>query len=105
MRKRGSGGRWGWAGVKGLVYVGSVHGGHVVVRLVQCLGSFVHLEEKGHGLSLTTELTCCPEAVLDAVRWVGSGVQVVWMGLLDAPLTGLILDKVPQFLCASTTGA
>lgn len=30
-------------GAGGSVYIGSVHGGHVVVRLVQCLGSFVHL--------------------------------------------------------------
>lgn len=57
VRKRGSEGRWGWGGVKDLVYIGSVHGRHVIVRLVQCLGSFVHLEKKQHKLSLTTELT------------------------------------------------
>ena len=57
VRKRGSEGRWGWGGVKDLVYIGSVHGRHVIVRLVQCLGSFVHLEKKQHKLSLATELT------------------------------------------------
>lgn len=39
-------------GAKGLVYVGPVHGRHVVVRLVQCLGSFVHLGKKDSGSSL-----------------------------------------------------
>lgn len=33
-------------GRQGLVYVGSVHGRHVIVRLVQCLGSFVYLKKK-----------------------------------------------------------
>ena len=40
----------GGGGVKGLVYIGSVHGRHVIVRLVQCLGSFVHLEKNDMGL-------------------------------------------------------
>lgn len=31
------------------MYIGSVHGRHVVVRLVQRLGSFVHLEENEMG--------------------------------------------------------
>lgn len=43
-------------GRQGLVYVGSVHGRHVIVRLVQCLGSFVYLEKKkGRGWFLATE--------------------------------------------------
>lgn len=48
MRRRGQKEDWGW-GIEGLVYIGSVHGRHVVVRLVQCLGSFVHLEKKETG--------------------------------------------------------
>ena len=31
---------------QGLVYVGSVHCRHIIVRLVQCLGSFVYLEKE-----------------------------------------------------------
>lgn len=33
----------GGEGADNLVYVGSVHGRHIIVRLVQCLGSFVYL--------------------------------------------------------------
>lgn len=36
-------------GDRGLVYVGPVHSRHIVVRLVQCLGSFVHLEKNEMG--------------------------------------------------------
>lgn len=44
---------------QGLVYVGSVHGRHIIVRLVQRLRSFVHLKkEGGRGWSLATELLC-----------------------------------------------
>lgn len=48
-------------GRQGLVYVGPVHGRHVIVRLVQRLGSFVYLEkerEREGGWSPATELLC-----------------------------------------------
>lgn len=69
---RGGGGSKG-GGSGGLVYVGPVHGRHVVVRLIQCLGSFVHLEKNemssvsDHIADLKTWL-CFLEVVLDIVR-------------------------------------
>lgn len=68
VRKRGSEG-----GSGGLVYVGPVHGRHVVIRLVQCLGSFVHLEKNemssvsDHIADLKTWI-CFLEMALDVVR-------------------------------------
>jgi hypothetical protein len=47
--KNGGAGR----GAGSLVYVGSVHGRHVIVRLVQCLGSFVHLGNKRNRSKIT----------------------------------------------------
>jgi hypothetical protein len=60
-------------GRQGLVYVGSVHGRHIIVRLVQCLGSFVYLKKKnkrGRGWSLATELLCGRALIPGAIsRW------------------------------------
>lgn len=68
VRKRGS-----EEGSGGLVYVGSVHGRHVVIRLVQCLGSFVDLEKNemssvsDHLADLKTWI-CFLEVILDMIR-------------------------------------
>lgn len=47
-------------GRQGLVYVGSVHGRHIIVRLVQCLGSFVYLIGCScHGSGVVDCITQC----------------------------------------------